>query len=51
MKLESHIDKPSSYELPEDSGAVTGVYTKEEAKQWIAEYKQAVPKVPGRDDS
>jgi len=50
VKLEPHIDKPSSYELPEDSGAVTGVYTKEEAERWIAEYKQAMSKVPGRDD-
>ena len=50
VKLEPHIDKPSSYELPEDSDAVTGVYTKEEAERWIAEYKQAMSKVPGRDD-
>ena len=50
VNLEPHIDKPSSYELPVDSGAFTGVYTKEEAERWIAEYKQAMSKVPGRDD-
>lgn len=37
-KLEPHIDQPESNELPEDSGAITGTYTKEEAEQWIDEY-------------
>ena len=30
--------------------SITGSYTKEEAEQWIAEYKKAVPEVP-EDDS
>ena len=38
-KLTPHIDKPLSHQLPEDSGAFIGAYTKEEAEQWIAEYE------------
>ena len=48
-KLESHIDQPESYELPEDSGAITDPYTEEDAEQWIAEYKQARSEVPADD--
>ena len=49
-RLESHIDKKESHELPQGSGAVEGAYTKEEAEQWIAEYKKAMSEVP-EDDS
>ena len=35
-------ENQSSQELIEIRGAITGSYTKEEAEQWIAEYKQAV---------
>ena len=45
-KLEPHIGKPASNQLPEDSGAIIGAYTKKEAEQWIAEYEKAVLKVP-----
>ena len=41
-KLAEHIGKPVSHELPENSGAITGAYTKEDAAQWIAEYQTAV---------
>ena len=41
-RLEWHIDEPANHELPKDSGAVTGAYTKEEAEQWIAEYQEAM---------
>ena len=41
-KLEPHIDQPASNELPEDSGAITGAYTEEEAKEWIAEHEEAL---------
>ena len=34
---------------PANSGAVTGTYTAEEAEEWIAEYEEAVPKMPGSD--
>ena len=44
-KLEAHIGKPESHELPENSGASIGAYTKEEAAQWIAEYKTALSAV------
>ena len=43
-KLMPHIDKPANHELPENSGAITGSYTKKEAEQWIAEYNEAVTK-------
>ena len=48
--LRPHIGKPMSYGLPEDSGAITGAYTKEEAEEWIAEYEKAMSEVP-KDDS
>ena len=35
--LMPHVGKPPSNKLPENSGAITGSYTKEEAKKWIAE--------------
>ena len=44
--LELHIGKPASHELPEDSGAITGAYTAEEAERWIAEYEEAMRGVP-----
>ena len=45
-KLEAHIGQPASHELPENSGAITGAYTAEEAEQWIAEYNEAMSEVP-----
>ena len=41
-KLNNHAGKPESNILPDSSGAITGSYTKEEAEQWIAEYKKAM---------
>ena len=46
QNLEPHIDQPVSYELPEDSGAITGAYTMEEAERWIAEYEEAMEERP-----
>lgn len=43
---EDAIDVP-----PEGSDVNTGSYTKEEAEQWIAEYKKAVSEVLEEDDS
>ncbi len=37
-RLVPHINKAKSHKLPEDSGAVTGSYSKEEAEEWIAVY-------------
>lgn len=49
-KLNPHINKPASNELPVGCGHVlTGSYTKEEAEKWIAEYEEAMPKVPEED--
>ena len=47
--LEPHIGKPKSNKLPKDSCAITGSYTKEEAKQWIAEYEEAISGIPEGD--
>ena len=41
-KLESHIGQQPSYGLPSNSRAI-GKYTKEEAEEWIVEYKRAMP--------
>ena len=49
-KLEPHVDRDPSNELPEGSSAITGAYTAEEAEQWIAEYEKAMSEVP-EDDS
>ena len=43
--LQAHLGKPESHDLPKDSGAYTGKYTKEDAAQWIAEYKTATSAV------
>ena len=45
--LEAHIGEPEIRDLPENSGADQGSYTKEEADQWIAEYKTALSAVSG----
>ena len=49
-RLMPHVGKQASYELPENSGAITGTYTEEDAEKWIAEYEQAMSEVP-EDDS
>ena len=48
--LRPYIGKPRIRQLPEDSDVITGSYTKEEAEQWIAQYKKAMSEVP-EDDS
>ena len=48
--LRPHVDQPPSHELPENSDAITGAYTAEEAEQWIAEYNEAMSEVPGSDN-
>ena len=35
------IDQPISNESPEDSGAITGAYTKEDAEEWIADIRES----------
>ena len=50
-KLMSHVGKPACHDLPEDSGAITGSYTEEEAEQWIAEYKKAMSEDSEESDS
>ena len=50
-RLEPHIDQPPSHELPENSGAITGTYTAEEAEQWITEYNKAMSEVPEESDN
>ena len=47
--LAPHMGKPLSHQLPKNSGAITGSYTEEEAKKWIAEYEEAMSEVPGGD--
>ncbi len=48
--LRQHIGRSPSYGLPENSGAIIGAYTEEEAEQWIAEYEKSMSEVP-KDDS
>ena len=49
ITLTPHIDRPLSFQLPENSGAITGSYSKEDAEKWIAEYEEAMSEVPGDD--
>ena len=49
-KLEPHIGKPESNKLPENSGAIIGAYTEEEAERWISEYEEAMSGVPKSDN-
>ena len=44
-ELAPHIGKALSRQLPLNSGAITGAFTKEEAERWIAEYEEAMTKV------
>ena len=50
-KLKPHLGKPAIRELPENSLAITGAYTAEEAEQWIAEYEKAMSEVPAESDN
>lgn len=50
-RLEPHIGKPESKQLPKDSLATTGAYTAEEAEQWIAEYNEAMSEIPTESDN
>ena len=49
-KLITYVGMPESHELPQDSGAITGAYTEEEAEGWIAEYEEAMSEVPEVND-
>jgi hypothetical protein len=49
-KLMPHLGKPACHELPEDTDAITGAYTDEDAELWIAEYEDAlIPEAPWDD--
>jgi len=48
-RLMPHVGKPESYELPENSGAITGTYTEEDAEKWIAEHNEAMSSFPKED--
>ena len=50
-QLELHLGKPASHQLPENSGAITGAYTKEEAERWIAAHEKAISKTSGENGS
>ena len=39
--LMPHVGKSPSHRLPENSKAITGTYSAEEAEEWIAEYRKA----------
>ena len=43
-KLNPHINKPASKQLPENSGANTRTYSSKDAEKWIAEYENAMAK-------
>ena len=49
VNLQLHINRIPDNQLPENSGAITGTYTKEEAEEWIAEYDEAMSEVPKED--
>ena len=47
--LRPYIGMPPSHELPEESGAITGSYSEEEAEKWIAEYEEAMSGITEED--
>lgn len=50
-KLRPHLCRVPSHILPQNSGAITGTYTVEEAERWIAEYEKAMSEVPEESDN
>ncbi len=46
-ELMPHVGKPASHQLPENSVAVIGAYSAQEAEEWIAEYKKATSEEAG----
>lgn len=46
VDLQLHMNRIPDNQLPENSGAITGAYTEEEAERWIAEYDEAMAEVP-----
>ena len=40
--------EPETYGLPQDTGAILGQYTAEQAQAWISEYEQAIATVPAQ---
>ena len=51
LSRQGHENKNASHDLRERRGAKTGIYTEEEAEQWITEYQEAVSEPPKEDDS
>ena len=52
-RLQPHIGRPPSQQLPAGNGAVTYPYTRQEAEQWIDDYQDTPrpqPELPARDD-
>ena len=49
-RLAPHIGREESRQIPENSGAIIGAYTEEEAEQWIAEYEEAMSEIPKADN-
>ena len=50
-RLEPHIDKPPSNQLPKHIHANLGTYTEEEANRWIADYEKATSKTSAENGS
>ena len=49
MRLAPHIGNPLSNQLQQNIDAITGTYSKEDAKKWIAEYNEAMSSVSRED--
>ena len=47
--LTRHVNQPVSHELPEDSSAKVGSYTREQAVVWIKKYEEAISGVPDNE--
>ena len=45
-KLQPHIGQDPICQLPRNHLATTGAYTAQGAKQWIAEYEEAMSETP-----
>ena len=48
-RLNEHVDKEAGRKLPDNSGAITGAYNKDEAEKWITDYEKSTNRQSAAD--
>ena len=49
-KLNERVDEEAASELPDNSGAIIGKYTEDDAEKWIADYEKSTNHQPAKDE-